>query len=193
MQYQMMGFHSAKTRVRFGQTDRYGYTWHGHLPTFFEEGRADFARRYGLGTDTLLRQNLSMPIIELAAEYCHASYEDEILDIQLTLLRPVLKLPGFVFLYRIFGGPAGRTEIARGRTRQVLLSRDGAPLVRTPATIAELLEAAWENLKGAPRWSDAHLITESRSLMGDVVVPLEPLIATTTIQPKEPRAHEDRA
>ena len=28
---------SVVARVRFGQTDRYGYTWHGHLPTFLEE------------------------------------------------------------------------------------------------------------------------------------------------------------
>jgi YbgC/YbaW family acyl-CoA thioester hydrolase len=118
----MLGYHTAKSRVRFGQTDRYGYTWHGHLPTFLEEGRADFARRYCLGTDVLLGHRLSIPVIELAIEYCHASHEEEELAIQLTLLRPIMKLPGFAFVYRLFGGRDGSVEIARARTRQVLLN-----------------------------------------------------------------------
>jgi acyl-CoA thioesterase FadM len=186
----MLGYHSTKTRVRFGQTDRYGYTWHGHLPVFLEEGRADFARCYGLGTDTLLRHQLSVPMIELAVEYCHASYEDEVLDSQLTLLRPLLKLPVLVFLYRIFGGPSGQTEIARGRTRQAILSGPGVPIVRVPSAVDELLEAAFQSLEAAPRWPDAKAITGSRTLMGDQIVAEDP---SALIQSKEPAAHENRA
>lgn len=191
MQFQMLGYHSLKTRVRFGQTDRYGYTWHGHLPVFLEEGRADFARRYGLGTDTLLRHKLSVPMIELAVEYCHVSYEDEVLDVQLTLLRPLLKLPVLVFVYRIFGGPSGETEIARGRTRQALLSGEGIPIVRIPGAISELLDTAFRSLEDAPRWRDPKAITSSRTLMGDQVVCDD--APALPAQLKESAVHESRA
>lgn len=174
MKYDLLGYHRAPVRVRFGQTDRYGHTWHGHLPAFMEEGRASFARHYHLGTDTLLGHNVAIPMIELACEYCHASYEDELLDVQLTLLRPVLKLPGFVFLYRIFGGPNGTTEIARGRTRQVIAAREGGLLMRSPRPIAELVEAAWRDLECAPRWTDVKAITGSAILMGDEIIPFQP-------------------
>lgn len=191
MQYHLLGYHSVTTRVRFGQTDRYGHTWHGHLPTFFEEGRAGFARHFRLGTDVLLGHGISIPMLELTVEYCRASYEDELLDIQLTLLRPALKLPGFLFIYRIFGAGG---EIARGRTRQLLVGRAGVPIVRTPPEVAELQANIWRELERAPRWSDPQVITKSRILMGDQVTALDSPVVTTpdsSIDPKE--HHEDRA
>lgn len=193
MQYHMLGYHRVATRVRFGQTDRYGHTWHGHLATFFEEGRADFARRYKLGTDVLLTHNISIPMIELTGEYCHPSYEDELLDIQLTLLRPVLKLPGFVFIYRIFGGTDKRVEVARGRSRQIILNRNGIPVVRAPIEVNDLLETAWSDLRDAPHWSDPRTITNSRILMGDQVTAVESPDFATTNHTAEPSHHEDRA
>ena len=45
---ELLGYLDTELRVRFGETDRFGYMWHGWVLAYFERARADIARRFDL-------------------------------------------------------------------------------------------------------------------------------------------------
>ena len=157
----MHGFRSCQTRVRFGHTDRYGYTWHGHLAAFFEEARSEFSRAYGLSTSWLLENDTSIPMTEFHGYFLAPSYEEDVLSIQYTLLEPRIRLPVLLFVYRVFRQEPSWREVARGYTRQQIASRSGVARVRVNSEVARGLKGAWTELRDLPRWADgARLLGE---------------------------------
>ena len=150
--YQTLGYHETPVRVQFGHVDRYGTMWHGHVPGFLEIARADLARPRALGAADLLKADLAAPMLELDCQYKSPAFDDEALVVQCTLLRPQLPLPELVFLYRIVRA-ASREEIARARTRQLLVRPEGRLIVRVPRVIQQRLENIWEHLSTQPVWS----------------------------------------
>ena len=151
--YQTLGYQETPIRVQFGFVDRYGTLWHGHLPAYLEIARAELARPFTLGTSDLLEAELVVPMLELDCRFKAPAFDDEALTVQCTLLKPELPLPELLFLYRIVRGKRSE-EIARARTRQVVLRRDGRLLVRLPEAIRRRLENVWAYLSTQPTWSD---------------------------------------
>src|SRR5262245_12197768 len=115
--------------------------------------RADLARPFGLGASDLLEADLVVPMLELHCAYKAPAYDDERLIVQCTLLKPDLPLPELAFLYRVLR-TATREDIARVRTRQLLLRRDGRLVVRVPPAIQQRLEQLWAHLAAQPVWAD---------------------------------------
>ena len=151
--YQTLGYQETHARVRFGQVDRYGTLWHGHVPAFLEIARADLARPFGLGAPDLLKAGLAVPMLELDCQYKSPAFDDEALVVQSTLLRPQIPLPELVFRYRIVRA-ATKDEIARARTRQLFVRPDGRLIVRVPGAIRQRMEKVWEYLSTQPAWSE---------------------------------------
>jgi len=148
-----LGYHSLKARVQFGWTDPYGYLWHGHALSYFEMSRADLVREFGLPAQRLLEEGLAVPMVDVAVEYLSPAYGDDELEVQCTLLRPVLPFPYLLFEYRIRRCADG-AEVLRGRTRQLLIRKDGRTLIRIPQPVREGLERIWAYLDGCPRWAE---------------------------------------
>jgi acyl-CoA thioester hydrolase len=151
--YETLGYQETAVRVQFGFVDRYGTLWHGHVPAFCETARADLARPFGLGASDLLAADLAVPMLELHCLYKAPAFDDEALVVQCTLLRPQLPLPELVFLYRVLRATK-RDEIARVRTRQLLVRRGGGVIVRVPPAIHQRLEEVWDHLAKQPVWPD---------------------------------------
>jgi acyl-CoA thioester hydrolase len=151
--YQTLGHHDTPVRVQFGHVDRYGTLWHGHVAAFLEIARADLARPFALGASDLLEAGLAVPMLELDCQYKSPAVDDEALIVQSTLLRPQLPLPELVFLYRLVRA-SSHDEIARARTRQLLMRPDGRLIVRVPRAIQQRLENVWGHLATQPAWSD---------------------------------------
>lgn len=151
--YATLGYQETAVRVQFGSVDRYGTLWHGHLPAYCEMARADLARPFGLGASDLLEADLVVPMLELHCVYKAPAYDDEALVVQSTLLKPQLPIPELAFLYRV-RRTTTRDEIARVRTRQLLMRHEGRLLVRVPPAIQQRLERLWAHLSTQPVWSD---------------------------------------
>jgi acyl-CoA thioester hydrolase len=149
----VLGYHEARTRIRFGETDRYGMLWHGHAPALFESARADLARRFGLGTSELLKLELAVPMVELSCEYKKPAYEEEELLTQISLVQPPMRMPFISFLYRAIKLEGGQ-EVLRGRTRQLLMQADGKLLTRAPDAVQGRLEETWGYLGTCPQWPE---------------------------------------
>lgn len=153
MTYETLGYHETDVRVRFGQVDRYGTLWHGHVVSFCEAARADLARPFLLGAVDLLKADLAVPMLEVNCRYTSPAFDDDALIVQSTLLKPDLPFPELRFQYRLVRAPA-RDEIARVTTRQLVVRPDGRVIVRLPEPIRERLRRVWEYLSTRPAWDD---------------------------------------
>lgn len=55
--------------VRFEEIDSIGMVWHGRYPSFLEDGRAEFGRRYGLGYSRFRDAGMAAPIVHMQIDY----------------------------------------------------------------------------------------------------------------------------
>lgn len=152
MTEQILGYHETPIRVPFGHIDGYGYLWHGHALSYFEIARADLVRPFGLSALNLLEAGLAVPMLELSCEYKKPAFDDEELVVRSTLIKHEIPLPYLDFLYRIKRMDDDE-EILRGKTRQMLVKKDGTVLIRIPGPIRQRLEEIWEYLAQQPTWS----------------------------------------
>lgn len=59
----------VKRTVRFEEVDPLRIVWHGRYPSYFEDGRAAFGKRYGLGYLDMYENGFLAPIIQLHIDH----------------------------------------------------------------------------------------------------------------------------
>ena len=70
----------VKIRVRYGETDKMGVVYYGNYALFYEVGRTDLMRKYGITYKELENQGIQLPVLNLECEYLKSAfYDDEIL------------------------------------------------------------------------------------------------------------------
>lgn len=157
LSFDILGYACTELRVRFGETDRFGYMWHGWVLAYFERARADLARFAKLTpTDLLEEFELTVPMVDLDVKYKNLAFDDEELVVQATLVRHHLKRPFLDFHYKIVKKAEGQ-EVARGRTRQLLLKSNGRLITRVPKEVVGRLDRLYAHLEAQPRWSDDYI------------------------------------
>jgi acyl-CoA thioester hydrolase len=69
----------TKIRVRYADTDRMGYLYHGNIATYLEVGRVEALRSIGLSYKALEDSGVALPVLELTSKFIKpAFYDDEI-------------------------------------------------------------------------------------------------------------------
>ena len=63
------GWHEAKIRVRYKDTDRMGVVYYGNYLTFFEIGRAEMMRELGFPYSKLEAEGYTLVVTEASAKY----------------------------------------------------------------------------------------------------------------------------
>ncbi|NOZ45271.1 MAG: acyl-CoA thioesterase [Chlorobi bacterium] len=91
---------TTKVRVRYGETDRMGYTYYGNYAQYYEIGRTDLMRQFGLTYRSFEDSGIILPVLTLNIKYIKPSYYDDLLTIKTT----INNLPGIriKFDYEIF-------------------------------------------------------------------------------------------
>lgn len=164
--YQLLGYHETPVRVRFGEVDRYGYLWHGHMLAYFECARVDLARCFRLRSADLIESELILPMLEASCVYKSPSFEDDELNVQATVLKPNVPVPFLVLLYRAVKVETGQ-EVFRGRTRQVFMQREGRLITRLPEVTRARLMDLWSYLEKRPSWPEARDVVRSLTQIGE--------------------------
>lgn len=164
--YQLLGYHETPVRVRFGEVDRYGYLWHGHMLAYFECARVDLARVFKLRSADLIESELILPMLEASCVYKSPSFEDDELIVQATVLKPSVPVPFLVLFYRATKVETGQ-EVFRGRTRQVFMQREGRLITRLPDVTRARLADLWSYLEKRPSWTDAREVVRSLTQIGE--------------------------
>ena len=87
-------------RVRYAEVDRMGYVHHGNYAAYFEMGRTELMREYGLVYKDMEDDGYIMPLIEFKVKYFMPALYDE----ELTLLTKLLEPKGIrmVFEYYLY-------------------------------------------------------------------------------------------
>lgn len=79
----------TKIRVRYGETDQMGVVYHANYATYFEVGRTEWLRQYGITYKSMEDTGIMLPVISLEIKYKNpAKYDDE-----LTVVTSIKNLP----------------------------------------------------------------------------------------------------
>ncbi|MEO7176777.1 MAG: acyl-CoA thioesterase [Saprospiraceae bacterium] len=64
-----MLIHESEIQVRFNEADPLGIVWHGHYIRYFEDGREDMGKQYGISYLDFYNNQLAVPVVSVHCEY----------------------------------------------------------------------------------------------------------------------------
>jgi len=136
------GYHPARIRVRYGETDQMGVVYHANYLNWFEVGRTELLREAGVTYRQLEEQGLMLPLTDASLSYKVPARYDDVLEVRtrIAYLNP-LRLD---FAYEIV-----RLEdeqlLVTGMTKHVFTNLQLRPvrLQRVKPDLYEWLLAAW--------------------------------------------------
>ncbi|HKR03806.1 MAG TPA: acyl-CoA thioesterase [Bacteroidia bacterium] len=105
--------------VRFSEVDSLRMVWHGNYIKYFEDGREEFAKQFGLGYLETYANGYLTPIVKLECDYKKVLSFGETVIVETTYVDdPAAKI---IFEYQIFK-TTDQTIICSGKTIQVFLN-----------------------------------------------------------------------
>lgn len=123
-------------RVIYGDTDNMGIAYYANYLRWFEIGRTELLRFWGVAYREIEARGILLPVSEAHCKYMIPAHYDEVLLIE-ACLDPEVKA-GLKIDYRI-AGEDGRTVHATGYTRHAFINREGKVL-RPPAFFRDLIK-----------------------------------------------------
>lgn len=74
-----MSFNETEIRVRYGETDQMGVVYHANYAIYFEVGRTEWLREFGLSYSAMEAEGIMLPVISLSINYKNsARYDDRL-------------------------------------------------------------------------------------------------------------------
>ena len=136
-----MLIHQTEVTVRFNEADPLGIVWHGHYIRYFEDGREDFGRKYGVSYLDFHRNGLVVPIVSVHCDYKRPlRYGDSIIVETRFIPSAAAKLR---FEYNIFD-KRKNSVVAIGWSLQVFTDATTFKLQLTMPTFFEQWMKKWE-------------------------------------------------
>jgi acyl-CoA thioester hydrolase len=107
--------------VRFSEVDSMGIVWHGQYAKYFEDGREDFGKQFGLGYMFIFRNGFYAPLVDLNFQFKKPlPYETKAMVETKFINSPAAKIQ---FEYRIYL-PSDNSTICTGSSTQVFLDKN---------------------------------------------------------------------
>ena len=111
--------------VRYAETDQMGVVHHANYAVWFEEGRSDFMRIFGISYSSIEEKGVMLPLYELNCRYiAPAKYEDEIIVI--TTLKSISRVR-VSFSYQVIN-KKNKLLLATGETMHVWTNKVLRPI-----------------------------------------------------------------
>jgi len=129
--------HRCFSRVIYGDTDNMGYAYYANYLRWFEIGRTELFRAWGLTYRTIEERGIFLPVAEVHCKYIRPLSYDDRLTIETRLDLTVRA--GMKFDYRILDD-SGELRVAEGYTRHPYVDHGGR-VVRPPQFITDLIRA----------------------------------------------------
>jgi len=121
----------TELRVRYAETDMMGLVYHANYLAWFEVGRTEMLRSYGIPYRSLEDLGYRLPVIEVQARYHRPALYADIV----TIVSQRKELPSVRF--RIDYEVRARDQLlVTGHTLHPFINREGVP-VRPPAVFAD--------------------------------------------------------
>jgi acyl-CoA thioester hydrolase len=111
--------------VRFNEADPLGIVWHGHYIRYFEDGREDFGKQYGMGYLDIYNKGFVLPIVQVDCSFKKSlRYGDSV--VVETSFTPC-DAAKILFSYRLFNKET-KELVATGSSVQVFLDKENSVL-----------------------------------------------------------------
>lgn len=127
--------HRTPYRVIYGDTDNMGVAYYANYLRWFEIGRTELLRAWGLPYSEIESQGVLLPVAEAHCKYAAPARYDHLLTIEASL-DPQYK-GGLKIDYRIYSEDE-KTLHATGYTRHAFVNKEGR-VVRPPQFIRQLI------------------------------------------------------
>lgn len=127
--------HEHKIRVRYAETDQMGIVWNGNYNVYFEIGRTELMRRFGLRYRELEHSGYILPLSESYSKFLKPAYYDDELIIQTEL--EWNNSAALKFVYTIF---CEKTVIATGYTTHMFVTTEKRVPVKPPKIFTTAIE-----------------------------------------------------
>ncbi len=112
--------------VRYAETDRMGIVHHSNYPVWFEVGRTEYIKKFGISYSCIESKGIILPLLELKCKYINSStYEDKI--IVRTSIKSYSKTR-LNFYYEVFKEQDMKNPITIGETAHVWTNTSLKPL-----------------------------------------------------------------
>ncbi len=117
-----MAEHCTTIRVRYADTDQSGVVYHANYIIWFEAGRSDTMREYGVPYTELESLGIHLPVVELHARYHRPAVYDQLVEVWTHIAE--LTRAKLTFAYRL-SLPGDRRPLATGSTLHAFVDGDG--------------------------------------------------------------------
>lgn len=123
-------------RVRYGETDRMNYAYYGNYALYYEVGRAELLRSYGMDYSELEDKGIILPVMNMHIDYKKPAVYDELLTIKTSVKeKPNVKIR---FDYEVFNS---KEELLNtGYTTLVFVDKESKRPTKAPQYFLDLFK-----------------------------------------------------
>jgi len=123
-------------RVRYGETDQMGVVYHGNYAQYFEIGRVEWLRKFGVSYKEMEESGIMLPVISLSVKFKKSARYDDVIKVKTQLVK--IPLATIEFDYEILND---KNEIlATGNTSLVFIDINRNRPTRCPQYILDKLQ-----------------------------------------------------
>jgi acyl-CoA thioester hydrolase len=94
-----MNTNEIQIRVRYGETDQMGVVYHANYASYFEVGRTEWLRQFGITYKSMEESGVMLPVVSLTLNYKNSARYDDLIKVKTTLKK--LPLASIEFEYEL--------------------------------------------------------------------------------------------
>jgi acyl-CoA thioester hydrolase len=128
--------HKTTYRVIYGDTDKMGIAYHANYLRWFEIGRSEMFRSFGVTYKAIEAKGVLLPVSEAYCKFLFPAQYDDVLVINTSVDNNFKG--GIKFVYTI-DDEDGQKILAKGYTKHACVDNNGR-LIRPPKFLTELIE-----------------------------------------------------
>lgn len=132
--------HITYFRVRYADTDKMGVVYNGNYFAFFETGRTELMRYFGLPYTKVEELGFMLPLVDCYAKFVSPAKFDDVLEINAEL--NYSKSAVIQFNYNIF---CNQRLITEGYTRHVFVNSETMKPVKPPYVFTSIINEEIKN------------------------------------------------
>ncbi len=127
--------HTTQFRVRYSETDQMGTFYNSRALEWFEIGRTELLRHYGVPYARMEERGALLPLVEAHAEFLGRARYDDLLEMTTVVSWPSRARLRFDMM---IAQAAGGGPVARGYTVHAIADPTGKP-IRPPAWLTDAI------------------------------------------------------
>ncbi len=80
-------YDEIQIRVRYGETDQMGVVYHGNYAQYFEVGRVEWLRKFGVSYKQMEEEGIMLPVVSLSVNYKKSARYDDLIKVKTQLVK----------------------------------------------------------------------------------------------------------